>query len=261
MNTDEESAFEPTEPIERIPNKPPKEEDPDVLGELDPDTLLAVEVETKEEASVDSIFPDVASLTRAIDRLSQQISADQDLISRMQSRIEILQSDQVRALLAPAVTELANLHAEFAESSGRDYERLGIDRVRREFTILSDHVETAIDLLGAVSLDVQVGDLFDPRVHQAVKNVPTGDAALDRKVAAVLRQGFTFDPAGKPVLYARVRVYSYDSLLEPASLTPKPTTEPIAPSTPVLPPGTTDAAGSSPPAAPIPDNFELPFSR
>lgn len=149
-------------------------------------------------------------LIAAIDRLSERTRGDQELIGRMQSRLETLQGDQVRALLGPAVTELANLHAAFVESAGRDYERLGFDRVRKEFTLLADRLESAIDLLGAASVDAKVGDPFDSRAHQAVKQVPTGEQALDKTIAAVVRQGFTFDPGAKPALYARVQVYAYD---------------------------------------------------
>lgn len=149
-------------------------------------------------------------LTTAIERMTSRLAADQDVIGRMQSRIEALQGDQVRALLGPAVTELANLHAAIAEAAGRDYERLGLDRVRKEFDLLGDRVESAIDVLGAVSIDARVGDTFDSRSHQAVKHVPTADPALDKTVAAVLRQGFTFDPDARPALHARVQVFGHD---------------------------------------------------
>jgi molecular chaperone GrpE (heat shock protein) len=155
----------------------------------------------------------VDAVAAAVDRLTERLRADQDVIGRMQSRIESLQGDQVRALLGPAVTELANLHAAFAESAERDYERLGFDRVRKEFTLLGDRLESAIDVLGATSVDARVGDAFDSRVHQAVKQVPTSEPGLDKTIAAVLRQGFTFDPDGKPALYARVSVHAFDPAL------------------------------------------------
>lgn len=229
----------------------------------EPDPTVTLPVDGSPEEPISPAQPDIDALTAAVDRLSQQVAADQTVIARMQSRIESLQGDQVRALLAPAVTELANLHAEFTESAERDYARLGLDRVRKEFTLLSDHIETAIDLLGAVSLDVQVGDEFDSRLHQALKKVPTGDSSLDRTVAAVLRQGFTFDPAGKPVLYARVRVHSYDPLLEAAAIYPEPTAqptsepplEPIAQPITVLPQDPADPV----PSAAASDDLELPF--
>ena len=145
----------------------------------------------------------------------------------MQSRIEALQGDQVRALLGSAVTELANLHAAFAESAGRDYERLGLGRVRKEFALLADRLESAIDVLGAVSVGAHAGDVFDFRAHQAVKQVPTVRFGTRqegrRRVPSV---GFTFHPEGKPALYARVQVYSYDPALTGSR---EPTPPPIEP--------------------------------
>lgn len=185
----------------------------------------------------------IDELTKAVDRLTDRVRADQDVIGRMQSRIESLQADQVRALLGPAVTELANLHADFAESASRDYERLGLDRVRKELTLLADRIENAIDLLGASSIDARVGDEFDSRAHQAVKQVPTGDASKDKTIAAVVRQGFTFDAEGRPALHARVHVYSYDQNLVEAG-------EVLAPPLDI---------GSSDPAQPVDDELALPF--
>ncbi len=153
-------------------------------------------------------------LAATVDRLTERLRADQEVIGQMQSRIESLQGDRVRVLLGPVVTELANLCAAFAEAAERDYERLGFDRVRKEFTLLGDRLESTIDVLGAVSVDARVGDPFDSRVHQALKQVPTGDASLDKTIANVIRQGFTFDPDGKPALYARVSVYLFDPTLD-----------------------------------------------
>lgn len=157
------------------------------------------------------VVAQLAELTSTVGRLSERIGADRDVIGRMQARIEALQGNQVRALLAPAVTELANLHAALGESAGRDYERLGFERVRKEFTLLADQLETAIDVLGAESIGAQVGDAFDSRMHQAMRRVPTTDPVLDATIAAIIRQGFTFEAEGKPALYARVAVYSYEA--------------------------------------------------
>jgi molecular chaperone GrpE (heat shock protein) len=153
-------------------------------------------------------------LTVAVDRLTEILRADQDVIGRMQDRIESLQGDQVRALLGPVVTELANLHAALSESSARDYERLGFDRVHKDFSLMTDRLEDALDVLGAESVDARVGAAFNSRAHQAVKLVATEDPALDKTIAGVERQGFRFDPEGKPALYARVQVFTYEEASE-----------------------------------------------
>lgn len=151
--------------------------------------------------------------TDSIQLVAERLKAEQQLTARMQERIDALQRDQVRALLGPAVTELANLHAAVAEAARRDYESLGPDRIRKEFDLLADQVERTIDLLGAETIDARPGDPFDMRQHSAAKQVPTADPALDKTIAAVLRQGFRFDPDSKPALYARVTVFAFDPAL------------------------------------------------
>ncbi|WP_179150804.1 nucleotide exchange factor GrpE [Leifsonia sp. NCR5] len=151
--------------------------------------------------------------TDSVQLVTERLKAEQQLTARMQERIESLQRDQARALLGPAVTELANLHAAVAEAARRDYEPLGPERIRKEFDLLADQVERTIDLLGAQTLDARPGDPFDMRQHTAAKQVPTADPALDKTIAAVLRQGFRFDPDSKPALYARVSVFAFDPTL------------------------------------------------
>jgi molecular chaperone GrpE (heat shock protein) len=229
-----------------------------------------VVAEPKSESSIDGLVDvpinadqadDVKfeELTAAVDRLSERLRADQDVIGRMQSRIETLQGDQVRALLGPAVTELANLHAAFAESAERDYERLGFDRVRKEFTLLADRVETAIDVLGAQSLDARVGDTFDSRSHQAVRQVPSEDPALDKTIVEVVRQGFTFDPDGRPALYARVAVYSF-SAASGAQDAPEETAGEPSPQSVDVSEQSADVPESPEAALAVDDFLEVPFS-
>lgn len=144
----------------------------------------------------------------------ERARAQEDLIQRMQSRIEDLQGDQVRSLLGPVVTELAGLHANLAEAASLDYERLGVGRVAREFSFLADRLEGSLELLDVVSIGARPGDPFDSRLHMAARRVPTVDRALDGTIAAVQRQGFRFAREAKTTLYARVTVYSYDASLE-----------------------------------------------
>jgi molecular chaperone GrpE (heat shock protein) len=172
--------------------------------------FVEVSTESARAESPEESAP-IQEFAAAVDRLTDQVATNQALLAKMQSRIDALQGDQVRALFGPAVTELANLHAEFLEASDRDYERLGLARVKKELGLLADRLENAIDALGASSVAAEVGDPFDSRVHTAVRRVPTTDSALDATIAAVVRQGFTFDPAGKPALYARVSVYVQSS--------------------------------------------------
>lgn len=190
-----------------------------------------------------------------VEALGERSRADQDIIARMQARLEALQADQVRALLGPVVTELAGLHADFAEAAARDYETLGLVRVRKEFALLGDRIENALELLGALSVGAKPGQAFDSRLHTAARQTPTGDRARDKTIAAVLRQGFAFQHESKPALYARVNVYRYDSSLEapaqPSESTP-PSPSPKVEAAPAGPIGNvTQTADDTP--------FRIPF--
>lgn len=195
------------------------------ISEEDADSVT--EATLKTQASTESAKLD--ELRAAIDRLTGLLRADQEVIGRMQGRIESLQRDQVRALLGPVVTELANLHAALAESSTRDYERLGFDRVRKDFSLMTDRVENALDVFGAESVDARVGAVFNSRAHQAVKLVATEDPALDKTIAGVERQGFRFEPEGKPALYARVQVFTYEEASEASAPPTESDVDPITP--------------------------------
>lgn len=172
---------------------------------------LAEEFSAAAVAEDDDVQSAVAELTSAIQMLRIQLSTDQDIISRMQARIEALQADQVRALLGPVVTELAALHASIDAAAARDYDQADTNQVRTEFAFLSSRVENALDLLGVTSVDAKPGDAFDSRRHTALRQILTSDAAQDATIAEVQRQGFVFEYESKPAIYARVTVYAYDT--------------------------------------------------
>lgn len=188
---------------------------------VEPPPGPAIEPPAGDPDALTSLRLSVDRLVTEVERLHERSSADKDVIQRMQARIEELQRDQVRALLGPVVSELANLHGTCADAATRDYVRLGPERVRKEFMLLGEHVETALDLLGAVSVDAQPGESFDSRLHTAVRQVPTDDQDLDARIESVVRQGFFLGSTTKPALYARVTVHRYDpSLAAPEAAIP-----------------------------------------
>lgn len=178
---------------------------------------------TLAEVSNRDLRAEIDRVQQSIALLGERSRADQDLIARMQARIEALQVDQVRALLGPVITELAGAHAAFVEASQRDYEVLGVARLRKEFALLGDRIEGALDLLGAVSVEATPGEAFDSRRHTAVRRTMTARADLDKTIAEVLRQGFVYQHDAKVAVYARVAVYKYDSALNATPADPEPT--------------------------------------
>ncbi len=184
-------------------------------------TAAATPVAT-EDVPNREVLAEIDRVRQAVAILGERSRADQDLVARMQARIEALHADQVRTLLGPVITELAGTHAAFVEASKRDYENLGAERLSKEFALLGDRIEGALDLLGAISIGAKPGETFDSRRHTAVRQTTTSSPALDKTIAEVLRQGFLFQHDGKVALYARVAVYRYEPAPGAAPDTPLP---------------------------------------
>jgi molecular chaperone GrpE (heat shock protein) len=197
-------------------------EEPPSAGEVAHKATAAATPVAIEDVSNREVLAEVDRVRQAVALLGERSRADQDLVARMQARIEALQADQVRTLLGPVITELAGTHAAFIEASRRDYENLGAARLSKEFALLGDRIEGALDLLGAISIGAKPGEAFDSRRHTAVRQTTTNSQALDKTIAEVLRQGFLFQHDGKVALYARVAVYRYEPAPSAAPETPLP---------------------------------------
>ncbi|KDQ04753.1 hypothetical protein EN35_27850 [Rhodococcus qingshengii] len=151
----------------------------------------------------------------------------ESIIRRMQSKIEDLQSDQVRTLLKPVINRLAVLYTEAVSAAQRAADR-GDLKSQKDFGYFADEVEEGLGMLDIESLDTQVDDEFDAARHAARGTAVTGDQSLDRKVASVVRQGFTYVGAERVFLPALVKVYRFDpNSAVPQDMQP-PNNEPFA---------------------------------
>ena len=110
------------------------------------------------------------------------------IIRKMQSKIEDLQSDQVRTLLKPVISRLANLYTEAMTAAERAAGR-GDTQAQKDFGYFADEIEEGLELLDIESLGTRVGDDFNAKIQAASGTVTTDDPNLDRKVAQVIRQG------------------------------------------------------------------------
>lgn len=141
------------------------------------------------------------------------------IIRKMQSKIEDLQSDQVRTLLKPVINRLANLYTEATSAAQRAADR-GDAKAQKDFGYFADEIEEGLELLDIESLDTKVGDAFDAAVQAARGTVDTEDPALDRTVAALVRQGFSYAGAERPLLPSVVKVFKYTGAASPAATEP-----------------------------------------
>ena len=133
----------------------------------------------------------------------------------MQSRIEILQGDQVQALLKPLIQTFAELHAQAVQASEVARERG--ESAEKDFSFFATAIEEALGLVDIESVAAAPVVQFDRSKHHASMIVATNDPELDKRIQRVLRQGFTYAGAPRVFLPARVSVYRYEPLPEPAA--------------------------------------------
>jgi molecular chaperone GrpE (heat shock protein) len=158
----------------------------------------------------------LSSLTASIDTLGQQVRAFhtraesyEQIIRQMQSRVEELQGDQVKALLKPVIQRLAGLHAQATEAAEQARDRG--ESAEKDFSFFAVAIEEALGLVDIESVGVSASAQFDPGKQHAARVVPTSEPDLDRRVERVLRQGFTYVGATRVFLPAQVSVYRYEA--------------------------------------------------
>lgn len=152
----------------------------------------------------------LARIVEAVDGFHTRAERYESIIRQMQSRIEDLQGDQVRQLLAPLIQRFAALHTEAGEARDRAQER-NDQAAFKDFGFFVSEIEEGLAMLDVESIDVAVGDAFEPAKHAARRSVPTSDPALDKTVAKVLRQGFTYVGAPRVFMPAQVTVHRYSA--------------------------------------------------
>lgn len=188
----------------------PMREGNPALDEKTPPAEIAELTRADVDSTLREVQAGIAGLTSRVTAFNERSAAQESIITRMQQRLEELQGDQVRALLRPVFEQLGALHGDITAIAEREL-KVGNDaRLGKELAFLANRVETAFESLGLVSVEADTGVEFDSRLHAAVRSKPTPEAALDKSIAEVQRQGFMTPGTTKPELHARVVVYSYD---------------------------------------------------
>lgn len=170
----------------------------------DADSDSAIDLTTAELADV------LKNLNAQIANFHERAAANEALIAKMHARIEQLQNGETKKLLKPVSTQLIALYSDLEDAAASLRPDTSIEQFGGLLTNFSLMVEQILDNLGLTSLQTAAGDDFEPRMHHAIKKVDTHDPASDRKVVAVLRQGFIEPGEAKPFAPSRVSVYRYD---------------------------------------------------
>ena len=192
---------------------------PDTVSPVSPDELAptpataredltAVPVQETGPDTADESSDELAAMASALERFHGRAEQYESIIRRMQTRIEELQADQVRELLKPVVLKLASLHTDAAAAEDRASTRED-DSARKDFDYFVSEIEETLSLLDIESIGASALDEFDAARHAARRRIDTDDASLDRRIAKVLRQGFTFVGAERVFVPAVVTVFRH----------------------------------------------------
>lgn len=191
------------------------EADSDDDGATDDGSFASDQSTDSEDVADESVH---AELTEVLSALSGEVSkfheraaAQESLIAKMHARIETLQSGETRKLLKPVSTQLIALYSDLEDTAASLRPDTSVEQFSGLLTGFALTVEQVLDHLGLASLGTAAGDDFVPQLHHAVKKVDTTDIAFDRKIVAVLRQGFIEPGQAKPLIPSRVSVYRCDA--------------------------------------------------
>lgn len=169
----------------------------------DTDTVAA------DTVSAEDVLADaVIELVGQTKRFHERAAAQEETIRQLHARVEELQTDQVRTLLKPVIQKLAALHAQAGEAA----ERAGSagELAERDLSYFAVALEDSLGLLDIESVGAAPGAAFDATRHHAVQVAPTDRPELDRTIARVLRQGFTYTGAARVLLPAQVVIHRHE---------------------------------------------------
>lgn len=170
------------------------------------------EVEVVEEVpaiDVEALQARLAAAERRADELAVVSRRQSDMADELHRENRKLRDGELQRAIAPLIRGLARVTD--------DLHRIRATRPDDEdLAHIDTRVREVLHDAGAVTLRPEVGEAFDPRVHQAVGSAPTHDGDLDRTVAEVRREGLALED-GKLLRPADVVVHRY---VEPEILNP-----------------------------------------
>jgi len=160
------------------------------------------------------IEQELATLSAAVNRFNDRSEAQEDIISRLHDKLQLLQAGETKQLLKPVISGLVSLHSELAVQGRSVTRELSVDEVVGLLDVFAVRVANILFSLGMEPFVPDIGEPFNGRFHQAIATVNTGAAVNDKRVASVLRPGFT-DPMEKRIAYpAQVSVYRFDPTIQ-----------------------------------------------
>ena len=138
----------------------------------------------------------------------------QDITRTIAAEVERHTSDALvdsRHSLQLAVNSIAQLALAMAESSRDITEDVSAESAAALLDSFRTDLDAILAQLGFESLDTSIGSIFDPHRHRALKRVPTSDAAQDKSITRVIRDGYSSTTTGRILLFADVEVSRYSA--------------------------------------------------
>jgi molecular chaperone GrpE (heat shock protein) len=204
----------------------PSDAAPDRAGGGDAERLAARVAAL--ESLLAAVQADLGRLRRAVEEANQLERKREVIVDRLHAENQTLRTGELRSALLPMIRSFIGLHDDLARSARSVAERPAGDTAELA-ALLESYRESIADILYRHEVEryeAAAGQPFDPREQRAVGAVPTGDAALDRNIARMVRPGFRIEQ--RVVRALEAEVFRYDAALAAPLATPEPDPEPEA---------------------------------
>jgi molecular chaperone GrpE (heat shock protein) len=145
-------------------------------------------------------------------RAADHDSALEDISRSIAAEVERHTSDALvdsQHSLQLAVNSIAQLALAMAESARDITEDVSAESATALLDSFRIDLDAILAQLGFESLATTVGATFDPHRHRALKRVATKDAAADKAITRVIRDGYISAATGRILLFADVEVSRY----------------------------------------------------
>ena len=162
--------------------------------------ILAGGARSPATAPAEDILSILQELRTAFDDKIKYDASRERLIERLHAEVQEYKEDLFLKILKSMALDLVTLHDTLGKWTATD----GAASV--SLADIQGDVEDVLDRNGFESF-VVAEETFDPRRQRALRKVPTGDAALDKRIAERLRKGFSYQ--GKVIRPECVAVYVF----------------------------------------------------
>ena len=170
-----------------------KMDDPDIVEPTAPDTAAAsfaddvAGMPNSPTSVTDDRDEQIRKLTLERDTLINRMARMQAEFDNARKRSAREQADFRDYAVTDAINQLIPVLDNF-DLAVRNAATASADDLRKGIELIRKQLETNLDKLGVVAI-IPLGEIFDPRFHEAIEMVETIDAA-DNTVITVLQRGY-----------------------------------------------------------------------